>query len=186
MSGFGNWAYNVLNGSNATGGSRDGRIQHPHPSNIRLYTGNDNNSSYDTATPLGNLGGEQTFTALIQPQTLTASGQPMLFPSLRAGSTNRAIAIFRRLRNPTSAVREPGPIHLPRSLSLLTTSRMHIDNSPLGIRCTTSSRRNRSNAPAKFSNCTVASRVCSSSRQHRAAWLSSPGTPSMDPACLKE
>jgi len=80
VSSFGNWAYNVLNGSNATGGSGTGGYSIRIQSNIQLYTGNDNNSSYDTATPLGNLGGEQTFTASIQPQTLTATGQPMLFP----------------------------------------------------------------------------------------------------------
>ncbi|MCA9092407.1 MAG: hypothetical protein KDA68_02885 [Planctomycetaceae bacterium] len=66
---FGNWAYNINDGSNAVGGTGTGGYTLRIESSIQLYTGNDNNSSYETATPLGNLGGEQTFTASIQPQT---------------------------------------------------------------------------------------------------------------------
>lgn len=66
---FGNWAYNVNTGGNALGGTGVGGYTIRIQTNIQLYTGNDDNSSYGTATPLGNLGGSQTFNAVIQPQT---------------------------------------------------------------------------------------------------------------------
>lgn len=65
----GNWAYNIKTGANAINGTGTGGYSLRIESGTELYTGNDNNSSYDTATPLGNLGGEQTFVAAIQPQT---------------------------------------------------------------------------------------------------------------------